>query len=345
VYLENRKNCIRSLYQYIDENSTVYARQYGGAVAYSDDEKAAAFVLAEEALINFVLSEYKDTDSLPYESAGDITGHAELLAFVSDPVYMELIRAKMEEMEEEDFSGLTGTQLLAEIYNWFDISYGYAGIINNFGTKYDVGYVDGRLYWTGTALCQGSVEGNAYELAAPVITPNAAAQTVSLSVPVVIPGASVWYSVDGGAPAAYTAEFAPGAYTKITAWQQVTVADQIGKGAIAEYPETTSHGVPHAWLDTLGLAPGGDYEAADLDDPDGDGFANWQEYVAGSDPKDAASHFRIVSFNDAALTYSPSNQPGRVYTVLGKTNLTDAGSWVSPTNAAHRFFKVKVQLQ
>ena len=32
-----------------------------------------------------------------------------------------------------------------------------------------------------------------------------------------------------------------------------------------------------------------------------------------------------------------------VYTVLGKTNLTDA-AWVCPTNAAHRFFKVKVEM-
>lgn len=30
-----------------------------------------------------------------------------------------------------------------------------------------------------------------------------------------------------------------------------------------------------------------------------------------------------------------------VYTVLGKTNLTDA-AWVCPTNAAHQFFKVKM---
>ena len=29
--------------------------------------------------------------------------------------------------------------------------------------------------------------------------------------------------------------------------------------------------------------------------------------------------------------------------VLGKTNLTDA-AWVCPTNAAHRFFKVKVEM-
>ena len=38
-----------------------------------------------------------------------------------------------------------------------------------------------------------------------------------------------------------------------------------------------------------------------------------------------------------------TNGEVRVYTVMGKTNLTDA-AWTCPTNAAHRFFKVKVEL-
>ena len=46
------------------------------------------------------------------------------------------------------------------------------------------------------------------------------------------------------------------------------------------------------------------------------------------------------------VTWSPdlnTNGEVRVYTVFGKTNLTDA-AWVCPTNAAHRFFKVKVEM-
>ena len=38
-----------------------------------------------------------------------------------------------------------------------------------------------------------------------------------------------------------------------------------------------------------------------------------------------------------------TNGEVRVYTVMGKTNLTDA-AWMCPTNAAHRFFKVKVEM-
>ena len=46
------------------------------------------------------------------------------------------------------------------------------------------------------------------------------------------------------------------------------------------------------------------------------------------------------------ISWSPNlntNGEVRVYIVLGKTNLTDA-AWVCPANAAHRFFKVKVEM-
>lgn len=38
-----------------------------------------------------------------------------------------------------------------------------------------------------------------------------------------------------------------------------------------------------------------------------------------------------------------TNGEVRVYTVMGKTNLTDE-AWICPTNAGHRFFKVKVEM-
>ena len=38
-----------------------------------------------------------------------------------------------------------------------------------------------------------------------------------------------------------------------------------------------------------------------------------------------------------------TNGTERIYTIWGKTNLTDA-EWMSPTNSGHRFFKVEVEL-
>ena len=47
------------------------------------------------------------------------------------------------------------------------------------------------------------------------------------------------------------------------------------------------------------------------------------------------------------VTWSPNlntNGIERSYTIWGKTNLTDGVDWECPTNAAHRFFKVTVEM-
>ena len=53
-----------------------------------------------------------------------------------------------------------------------------------------------------------------------------------------------------------------------------------------------------------------------------------------------------VSNGVPCVSWSPNlntNGEVRMYTVMGKTNLTDA-AWQSPTNSAHRLFKVIVAL-
>jgi hypothetical protein len=100
--------------------------------------------------------------------------------------------------------------------------------------------------------------------------------------------------------------------------------------------------VPYTWFD--GFALGSGYEDAAAADQDRDGFLSWQEYVAGTDPTNGLSVFRITWCEPTNLVWSP-NLPDRVYTIVGKTNLANAAeSWTSPTNAAHRFFRVRVEL-
>jgi len=89
-------------------------------------------------------------------------------------------------------------------------------------------------------------------------------------------------------------------------------------------------------------------------DSDSDGFANWQEYIADSDPNSSNSFFRI-NVADSALSWHSAT--GRVYTVKGATNLTETFTFItnftciagmlSYTNAitdGFRFYRVQVEL-
>ena len=75
----------------------------------------------------------------------------------------------------------------------------------------------------------------------------------------------------------------------------------------------------------------------------GRAIQSWQDYVAGTEPMNPADIFHAMitmSYDVPIVTWTPNlntNGKVRMYTVLGKTNLTDA-AW-PPTNAVHGFFK------
>ena len=117
---------------------------------------------------------------------------------------------------------------------------------------------------------------------------------------------------------------------------------------------TTPDPVPYSWLSSYGLGLDSDFESAakqSIGKQSGNGrtWQVWQDYVAGTDPTNVTSAFTAsIEMKDGMplVTWSPtlnSNGEVRVYTVMGKENLTDA-VWQSPTNSTHRFFKVKVAL-
>ncbi|MEI8244006.1 MAG: S8 family serine peptidase, partial [bacterium] len=110
-------------------------------------------------------------------------------------------------------------------------------------------------------------------------------------------------------------------------------------------PTQTSWGTPYAWLNQHGLATGGDYEAAAAADQDGDGYAAWQEYVAGTEPTNYSSVFLAgIAMSNALpqVIWMPDLGMARVYTVEGLTNLLGSG-W-GATNSDSRFFRVNVAL-
>ena len=112
--------------------------------------------------------------------------------------------------------------------------------------------------------------------------------------------------------------------------------------------------IPIAWLDeavaSIVAANGGDYEAAARATAANGANAVWQCYVAGLDPTNATSRLLAtieMENGEPVVTWTPDLNEGgtksdRVYTVEGKEKLADP-TW-GPTNAATRFFRVKVEM-
>ena len=76
------------------------------------------------------------------------------------------------------------------------------------------------------------------------------------------------------------------------------------------------------------------------------GRIGWESYILGLTPTNPLSAFTAgISVRDhiPAISWSPDLGNVRRYIVEGKTNLTDA-AWITPTNRAHHFFRVKVEM-
>ncbi|WP_372795769.1 hypothetical protein [Pontiella sp.] len=89
----------------------------------------------------------------------------------------------------------------------------------------------------------------------------------------------------------------------------------------------TVNGTPKYWLDRYYdvLAEfGGDYDAADLSDTDGDGLRAWEEQVAGTDPTDDLSALLITggSSTESGLVLTWQSVAGKSYSIVTNTSLT-----------------------
>ena len=98
--------------------------------------------------------------------------------------------------------------------------------------------------------------------------------------------------------------------------------------------ELTARGTPKWWLAENGAA--GDFDAAAEADDDGDGMPNWAEYVAGTQPTNAASVFQMeaTAAADGALVVRCKTVPAdmgqggrqRYYSLEGRESLS-AQAW------------------
>jgi hypothetical protein len=91
-----------------------------------------------------------------------------------------------------------------------------------------------------------------------------------------------------------------------------------------------SDGLPDAWEIQHGLTTQNPSDA--MEDPDGDGHSNLEEYLAGTDPRDPRSHVRLrLEHNHGQLTLSGLQAAGRNVRILYRSNLW-SGAWETWTN-------------
>jgi hypothetical protein len=104
----------------------------------------------------------------------------------------------------------------------------------------------------------------------------------------------------------------------------------------------------HSWLASYGLPSDG---SADYLDSDGDGMNNWQEYLAGTNPTNGGSVFKITSSQMTPATQfvlrwssvsnrlydiSRATNPATFVPVPGGTNLTATAPQNSWTDSVSR---------
>ena len=146
-----------------------------------------------------------------------------------------------------------------------------------------------------------------------------------------------WYAL--GAAAAVTA--APQPYYHFGGWSGDVQGDTNGPGMSlamdrpravgASFAEDlAAQGTPHWWLAQNALTNRtAGFDAAELEDTDGEGALNWQEYVAGTIPTNPASCLRIASISaPPSVTVEFGSVTGRTYTLLRSTGLTP-GVWTN----------------
>jgi hypothetical protein len=96
-------------------------------------------------------------------------------------------------------------------------------------------------------------------------------------------------------------------------------------GTTTANPDTDGDGLPNDWEIDHGLNPNDPNDAAE--DDDHDGLTNWQEYLAGTDPQNAASYlgFNSVTVSGGTVNLNFIRVANHSYTIQYAG--TPTGSW------------------
>ena len=124
--------------------------------------------------------------------------------------------------------------------------------------------------------------------------------------------------------------------------------------------DTNANGLPDVWEAAYGFGPGN--PALRDADPDGDGLSNWQEYIAGTNPTNAASCLKLEALsNCGSATVTLEAIAGRTYSVFCTDGLEPSvwvkladlparsTNWIAaipdPRASTNRFYRVVVPAQ
>jgi hypothetical protein len=98
-------------------------------------------------------------------------------------------------------------------------------------------------------------------------------------------------------------------------------ATRLVRVTLSGVADTDGDGLPDFWETQNGLSPTNSTGINGANgDPDGDGFTNLQEYLAGTDPQDANSLLKITDLAGAGRVITWNSVPGRNYQVFTATN-------------------------
>jgi hypothetical protein len=166
----------------------------------------------------------------------------------------------------------------------------------------------------------GAGYGGSITPAGPVIVAPGSTNTLTIT-------PSNWYAyssatVDGtsvGAPATYTFTNVQSDHTLAATFTAILAANN----------------TPEWWLNQQNANWQGNFSAAALSDPTGKGMAVWQDYIAGTDPNNAASIFAlsaVLSNGQTVVTVptiapTPQYQMHRYYSLQTSSNLLLPSSW------------------
>ena len=92
----------------------------------------------------------------------------------------------------------------------------------------------------------------------------------------------------------------------------------------AAFVSTAGDGIPDSWKTANGFAANANIAALDTD---GDGLTNWQEYLAGTDPRAAASALKITASGSPGSALFSVTWPGVAGKLYRVRTSPDLATW------------------